>query len=104
MNRNEDYREGRRTVSTLATDLKSVASALDIYAESGDTWSPSFREGYLDGIGRKFEKLIEEARKDIFIIKETENDRSGEDNDCGTEGIGDDTGRREDEEHSEVSE
>ena len=104
MNRNEDYREGRRTVSTLATDLKSVASALDIYAESGETWSSSFRAGYLDGIGRKFEKLIEEARKDIFIIKETENGRPGEDNDCGAEDIGDDTGRREDEEHSEVSE
>lgn len=74
MNRNEDYREGRRTVSTLATDLKTVASALEIYAESGETWSPSFREGYLDGIDRKLDKLLEEAKKDIFIVKETEND------------------------------
>ena len=67
MNRNEDYREGRRTVSALATDLKSVASALEIYAESGETWSPSFREGYLDGIDRKLDKLIEEAKNDIFV-------------------------------------
>lgn len=103
MNRNEDYREGRRTISTLATDLKSVASALDIYAESGDTWSPSFREGYLDGIVRKFDKLIEEAKKDIFIIKETENGRPEEDDNDGSEDIGDDAGRREDEECSEVS-
>lgn len=72
MNRNEDYREGRRTVSALATDLKTVASALEIYAESGETWSPSFREGYLDGIDRKLDKLIEEAKNDIFVTNASE--------------------------------
>lgn len=68
----EHYRNGRRAVSILSTDLHSIAQALEVYEQSGDAWAPSFKYGYLDGIDRKLNALINEVRAEAYDVKHEE--------------------------------
>ena len=86
VNNIDDYRAGRRAVSKLSSDLGSISQALEVYAEGGDNWTPSFTYGYLDGISLKLQHLIDEVEAekiDIPVItkEEEENGREREEDD-----------------------